>query len=263
MAAATVGLLHPGEMGAALGAVLRGRGHRVVWASPGRSAASRARADEAGLEDAGSVAELVGQSEAILSVCPPHAALDVAGLVTGFSGVFVDANAIAPSTARELATLVGAGGGGDCVDGGIVGPPPRTDRGTRLYLSGPGAASVADLFAGSTVDARVVSNEVGTASALKMAYAAWTKGTAALLIAIRELARAEDIEAALLEEWRLSLPELPDRSRRAQQSAEDKGWRWVREMEEIASTFAAAGLPDGFHGAAAEVFRTLCTGPRE
>jgi 3-hydroxyisobutyrate dehydrogenase-like beta-hydroxyacid dehydrogenase len=262
MAEATVGLLHPGEMGAALGAVLQGRGHRVLWASSGRSAASRARADEAGLEDVASVDELVGQSEAILSVCPPHAALDVAGSVAGFRGVFIDANAVAPSTARELATLVEAGGG-DCVDGGIVGPPPRTDRRARLYLSGPTAALVADLFAGSIVDARVVSDEVGTASALKMAYAAWTKGTAALLIAIRELARAEDIEAALLEEWRLSLPELPDESRRAHQSAEDKGWRWVGEMEEIASTFAAAGLPDGFHRSAAEVFRTLSTAPQE
>jgi hypothetical protein len=105
------------------------------------------------------------------------------------------------------------------------------------------------------LDARVIGDEVGTASALKLAYAAWTKGTAAMLLAIEELARAEGVETPLHEEWRLSLPELPERSERAARSAAAKGWRWVGEMEEIASAFAAAGLPDGFHRAAAEVFR--------
>jgi hypothetical protein len=90
-----------------------------------------------------------------------------------------------------------------------------------------------------------------------MAYAAWTKGTAALLLAVRSLARSEGVEPALLEEWSLSLPELPDRSVQAARSAAIKGWRWVGEMEEVAATFAAAGLPDGFHQAAAEVFRAI------
>jgi hypothetical protein len=103
----------------------------------------------------------------------------------------------------------------------------------------------------------VISDEPGPASALKMAFAAWTKGTAAMLIAIRALARAEGVEEALLDEWRLSVPELIDRSAAAARSADRKGWRWVAEMEEIASTFAAAGLPDGFHKAAAEVFRLV------
>jgi hypothetical protein len=179
----------------------------------------------------------------------------VARSVDGFEGLFVDANAIAPATGREVAAVLESAGG-DCVDGGIVGSPPRAAGSTRLYLSGPQAGWVADLFAGSIVDARVVSGELGTASAVKMAYAAWTKGTAALLIAIGELARAEGVEDVLLEEWRMSLPELPERSERAARSAAAKGWRWVGEMEEIASTFAAAGLPDGFHRAAAEVFRT-------
>jgi 3-hydroxyisobutyrate dehydrogenase-like beta-hydroxyacid dehydrogenase len=254
MVAATIGLLHPGEMGAAVGAVLRGRGARVVWVSAGRSPETNCRAEEAGLEDAGSVEKLVRHSDVILSICPPHAALDVAGAVAGFRGVFVDANAIAPATAREVAAVIAAGGG-NTVDGGIVGPPPRAPGTTRLYLSGAEAESVGGMFSGSAVDARVLSGEVGTASALKMAYAAWTKGTAALLLAIGELARAEGVEPVLRKEWSLSLPELSERSERAALSAKAKGWRWVAEMEEIASTFAAAGLPDGFHHAAAEVFR--------
>ena len=114
----------------------------------------------------------------------------------------------------------------------------------------------AGLFAGTLVDTRILAAEIGAASAVKMAYAAWTKGTAALLLGIRALARAEDVEPALLEEWRLSLPDLEEQSNRAARTAAAKGWRWVGEMEEIAATFAAAGLPDGFHLAAAEVFRT-------
>ena len=240
-------------MGAAVGAVLRGRGLRVLWASEGRSAETRERAEAAGLEDAGSAAELAG-SDVLLSVCPPHAALDVARSVGRFEGLYVDANAVAPATARKVAEIVSAAGG-ELVDGGIVGSPPREAGMTRLYLSGAQAGSIRELFAGSIVDARVVSDEVGAASAVKMAYAGWTKGTAALLLAIRELARTEGVEEALLEEWDLSLPELRDRYGRAARSADAKGWRWVGEMEEIAATFDAAGLPDGFHRAAAEVFR--------
>ena len=255
MAVTTIGLLHPGEMGAAVGAALRDRGHRVLWASEGRSRETRERAEQAGLEDAGTVEQVVRSSEVILSICPPHAALEVAGSVAGFRGVFADANAIAPNTAREVAAVVAAGGA-ESVDGGIVGPPPHAGGTTRLYLSGSEAEPVAALFAGSTLDARVLPGEVGTASALKLAYAAWTKGTAALLLAIEELARAEGVEAPLHEEWRVSLPELPERSERAARSAAAKGWRWVGEMEEIAAAFDAAGLPDGFHRAAAEVFRS-------
>jgi 3-hydroxyisobutyrate dehydrogenase-like beta-hydroxyacid dehydrogenase len=246
VAGTTVGVLHPGEMGAAVGAVLRSSGHRVVWASEGRSEATRARAEAAGLEDVGSVSE-IGKADVVLSICPPHAALDVARSLEGFGGVYVDANAISPATAAKVAAAAG-----EFVDGGIVGSPPREAGSTRLYLSGDEARGVAALFAGSVLDARVVSN----ASAVKMAYAAWTKGSAAMLLAVRELARREGVEETLLDEWALSIPELADRSERAARSADAKGWRWVGEMEEIAATFEENGLPGGFHRAAAEVFRT-------
>src|SRR4051794_21108402 len=151
-------------MGAAVGAVLRAQGHRVVWASEGRSDETRARAEAAGLEDVGSPGEVAG-CEVVFSICPPHAALDVARLGP-FEGVFVDANAISPARAREVAEAAG----GDFVDGGIVGSPPRESGTTRLYLSGANAAEVAELFAGSALDARVVSDEIGAASAVKMTY---------------------------------------------------------------------------------------------
>src|SRR5207249_4165992 len=127
------------------------------------------------------------------------------------------------------------------VDGGIVGSPPAP----RLYLSGDEAEAVAGLFVGSPIETELVLS----ASALKCAYAAWTKGSGALLLAIRDFARAEGIEAALVEEWARSQPRLAQRLEAAERSAVTKGWRWVGEMEEIAAAFAADGLPSGFHEA--------------
>jgi 3-hydroxyisobutyrate dehydrogenase-like beta-hydroxyacid dehydrogenase len=253
---ATIGLLHPGEMGAALAAQLRQAGRTILWASTGRGEDTILRAEEANLRDACTIDEVAESSDLIFSVCPPHAALQVADAVAGlgFSGVFVDANAVSPMTAREVAELIERGGG-RFVDGGIVGAPPRDGVATRLYLSGVDAPQVAGLFEDTLVQARVVSDEPGSASAVKMAYAAWTKGTAALLLAIRALARAGGIEEPLLHEWRESIPDLPERSARAVLVADAKGWRWVGEMEEIARTFESAGLPGGFHEAAAEIYR--------
>jgi 3-hydroxyisobutyrate dehydrogenase-like beta-hydroxyacid dehydrogenase len=247
--AEVVGLLHPGEMGAAIGAVLRQRGTEVLWASEGRSDATKARAEAAGLDDAGTVAEVAKRSDAIVSVCPPHAAADVAAAVGDFAGIFIDANAISPAATSRVAAAFAR-----FVDGGIVGGPPSSTGGPRLYVSGADAGAVPPLFAGTTVDVRVLSERIGEASALKMSYAAWTKGTAALLLAIREVARSAGVEEALIEEWRGSIPELEARLESAERSAKAKGWRWVVEMEEIAATFAAAGEPDGFHLAAAQVF---------
>jgi len=240
-----VGLVHPGEMGAAMGNVLRATGHDVIWASDGRSEESRGRATA--LRDAGTLARLVAEAEILLSVCPPHAALEVAAATQGFSGTYVDANAISPMRGAEVAALHAR-----YVDGGIVGPPPRAAGDTRLYLSGAQAPEIAGLFSDSIVDARVVPD----ASALKMAYAAWSKGTAALLLAVRDVARHFGIDDVLAEEWRLSQPELFERLGSAERSAAKKGWRWVGEMEEIADTFEAAGVPGGFHRAAAEVYRS-------
>lgn len=235
-----VGLLHPGEMGASVGRVLQGNGHDVVWASEGRSAATHERGRR--FRDAGTVRGLVREADVVLSICPPHAALDVARSVRGFDGIYVDANAISPMRARDVAALHTR-----FVDGGIVGGPPD-EPGTTLYLSGSEAAAIAALFAGSNLEPRVVVD----ASAVKMVYAAWSKGTAAMLLAIRDVAQRLGVE----EEWRLATPELAERLERAERSADAKGWRWIAEMEEIADTFAAAGQPDGFHRAAAEVYRS-------
>jgi len=256
---AVIGLAHPGEMGSEVGRCLVGRGHQVLWASERRGTATAERARRCGLADVGTVGELARRADVIVSVCPPHAALDVAAQVRGFGGLYLDANAISPRTASEVAAIVEPGGA-TYVDGGIVGPPPTAAGSTRLYLSGPAAGQVRDLFAGTPLDARVVTAGPFAASAVKMAYAAWTKGSAALLLAARALADAEGVSDVLLAEWELSQPGLEGRRAGAARSATAKGWRWVAEMEQIAATMDAAGLPAGFHQAAAAVFRDY---PRE
>jgi 3-hydroxyisobutyrate dehydrogenase-like beta-hydroxyacid dehydrogenase len=253
MTIATVGLLHPGAMGAAVGRVLTQGGRTVLWASEGRSAETAARAREADLQDAGTVAELAARSELVLAICPPHGALDTARALGPFTGLYLDANAVSPATAAEIRAVVEAAGA-RYVDGAIIGPPPDATNAPRLYLSGADAPEVAELFAGSALDALVLDGEPTAASALKMAYAGWTKGTAALLLTMRDAARAHGVEDALVREWEHSIPSLPERSAHAARQADEKGWRWVAEMQEIAATLAAADLPTGFHEAAAEVF---------
>ncbi len=250
-----IGLVNPGAMGATIGAALVRSGHQVLWVSPGRSAATMARAGEAGLTAVDGLPELVEAAEGVISVCPPDAARQVAEdvLESGFEGTYVDANAVAPATARSLAARVGD----RYVDGGIIGPPARRAGTTRLYLSGAGAAAVRDWFDEPVLGVSVVDVRPASASALKMCYAAYTKGTSALLLAIRALAEAEGVSDALLSEWDLSQRDLITRSEGAARGSAAKAWRFVGEMEEIAATFEAQDLPGGFHRAAADVYERM------
>ena len=256
--AKTVGLLHPGEMGSAIGATLVAGGARVLWASDGRSDATRARAAELGLVDAGTVRDVARDSEVVVSVTPPHGALDQARAVaaTGFRGLYVDGNAVSPDTARRIRDVVTAAGA-RFVDGGIIGPANRKPGAARIYLSGDEAPLVAALFAAGPIEGIPLDAPAGAASALKMAYAGWTKGSQALLAAMRAFAMAEQVDAALLAEWKLSQPDLPARSERAFSDNARKAWRFVGEMEEIAAALSAAGLPSGFHEGARDVYERL------
>jgi 3-hydroxyisobutyrate dehydrogenase-like beta-hydroxyacid dehydrogenase len=243
-------------MGASVGAAARSNQHTVLWASAGRSAGTGARARRANLQDAGTVPKLVNASELVLSVCPPHAAEEVAREVAqlGFSGIYVECNAISPDRTRAIQRIV-EDAGAHYVDGGIIGGPAWTrEAKTRLYLSGPRAEDVAACFAGSPLETPVISDRIGAASALKMGYAAFTKGTTALLTGILGLVEKEGVRADLARQWGDAFTEQTVRRVCANTA---KAWRFVGEMHEIAATFRGAGLPGGFHQAAAEVYARL------
>ena len=251
-----VGVLHPGSMGSALASNARGD---VYWASNGRSPATAARARDAGMVDLESLQKLAVRVDTIISVCPPHAAVEVASDVSrlGFEGIYIDANAISPATSLEIARMFAR-----FVDGGIVGTPPRppgttTSTKTRLYLSGEEAGIVAGIFAGSHVEPRVVGQAPGSASALKVAYAGWTKGSAALLLSVAAYARSQGVLDNLIHEWEGSIPDLPGRLQAVASSIGRKAWRFEGEMEQIAAALADSDLPDGLHMAAAEVYARL------
>jgi 3-hydroxyisobutyrate dehydrogenase-like beta-hydroxyacid dehydrogenase len=246
----TVGLLHPGSTGSRVGRALAGKGIPVLWASAGRSEQTRNRAAEAGFTDAGTAGSLRRDCEIVISVCPPAVACEVAQGMAGFRGLYIDANAVAPATARAVAGVIESGGG-RYADAAIVG---ATRGRICLYASGAAAPEVAGLFAGSDVDVRVIPGHPMSASALKICGAAWVKGISSLLLDVRALAVAEGVEAELLREWEEYQPQLAEDSRKAAQRALERGWRWAPEMEEIARSFRAFGLPGDFHDAACRVY---------
>lgn len=250
-----LGLLHPGEMGVTIGAALCESGHAVYWLREGRGSETARRARIAGFHVHDSLRSLLHEVQGVVSVCPPHGAVEVAQSVAdgGFPGVFVDVNAVSPATARQLARIVGK----NYVDGAIVGPPARSAGSTRLYLSGVEAHKVGEWFSAGFVETVVLGEGLAEASALKMCYAAYTKGSGALILAIRALAQHEGVTAGLLAEWARSQPGLSERSQHAAANTAPKAWRFVGEMGEIAATFRGAGLPEGFHAAAAEIYARM------
>ena len=229
-----VGLLFPGEMGALVGSAVRGE---VLWASEGRSEATRERAD--GFTDLGTVRELVAASEIVISLCPPAIAEDVAGEVAaeGLDGIYVEANAITPERVRRIAGQL------RCVDGSVI---ART--GLNLYLSGDAedVDAVAALFPDGEVNAIPLEGGIGAASALKMAFGGWNKIGSALTAQAYAIARAYGVDDALAAEG--------VDSERFVRSAR-KAWRWAPEMDEVADTCEALGLPGGMGRGAAELLR--------
>ena len=258
MATNPIGIIHPGEMGSFVaGAVLKS-GYKVLWASEDRSSQTRVRAENIKLADAGSISALCEKCDVILSVCPPHAAEDVADqvLANGFKGLYLDANAISPQRVKGMAEKLSAAGI-QFVDGGIIGLPDWSGGRTWLYLSGGQAAAVEKYFSSGLLIARVIGDQPGRASALKMCYAANTKGTKALICAVNATAESLGVREELQRQWAMEGTDLAKSAPRIIQNVTAKAWRWSGEMEEISSTFDQAGLHGGFHAAAAEIYRRL------
>ncbi len=253
-----VGILNPGAMGVSIAASARDAGHQVYWSAAGRSPASRQRAAEQNLIEVDSLAQLCAACDVILSVCPPHAAESVAqsALAAGFQGLYCDGNAISPRKAQAIGAKLTAAGI-DFVDGSIVGPPAWEAGATRFYLAGGAANRVADLFAGSLTQAMVIGEDVGRASALKMVFAAQTKGFTALISAIQAAAEQLGVREDLAREWGFRDSNETAQTENRVRSVTSKAWRFAGEMDEIAETFDMAGIPAGFFVAAGEVYERM------
>ena len=253
-----IGFLHPGEMGISLAASAQNSGHQAYWVSEGRSDQTRERADRHGLNDAGTLAALCQTCTIIVSICPPHAAEEIAESVLrcGFRGLYVDANAISPQRIVRMAERM-ALAGIDLVDGGVIGGPAWQPGRTWLYLSGERAQEAAACFAAGPLETAVIGPEVGKASALKMVYAAYSKGTTALLCGVLAAAEALEVREELEAEWSRHGSRFAEEAQNRVTRVTAKAWRFAGEMEEIAATFEGASLPGGFHRAAAELYRRI------
>ena len=211
-----IGILHPGAMGVSVAATLRNAGHTVRWVSEGRSPQTRARAAEHHLTDVQSVQALCAQCTLIVSVCPPSAAEAVADTVIaeGFAGIYLDANAIAPQTTVRIAEKLQAAGI-RFVDGGIIGGPAWEPSRTWLYLSGEAAPEIMPIFQAGPLETEVIGPAIGSASALKMCFAARTKGFTALLCSVLAAAEQLGVRDALERDWARRDPDLVPQTRQS------------------------------------------------
>ena len=250
-----IGILHPGKMGVSIAASAINNGHQVYWLSENRSDKTKARAQEHHLTETDSLSQFCKICETIISVCPPHAAEAIAAAVaaTEFKGLYLDANAISPQRAIQLGQMLEAKGI-RFVDGGIIGGPAWNPRETWMHLSGEHANEIAVCFSNGPLGIKIIGNEIGKASALKMCYAAYTKGTTALLSAILATAESLGVRNELYRQWDMDQQGFSEQVDRKVRRVTAKAWRFEGEMREIASTFRETGLPDGFHTAAAEVY---------
>jgi len=246
-----------GEMGAALARALVEGGNRVVTDLGGRSQATARRAAEAGAEDAGSLAAAVAAADVFLSVLPPDRAPAMAEQVAGALRerprplLYADCNAISPATSARVAELV-TGAGARFVDVGIIGVPPRP----VLYASGEHAVDLVEL-AGEALDVRDIGGAAGRASALKMCYAAFTKGTTALATELLVAAERLGVAAELRAELGQSAPDLLGIATRSVPRMPPKAYRWIGEMAEIAATFESAGLTPRMLQGAGDMYRLV------
>ena len=253
-----IGFLHPGAMGTYLASTIINSGHEAYWVSEGRSHSTKERASKYGLIETPTIAELCNTCTTIFSVCPPDAAAAVAKqvLACGFAGTYVDANAISPTRVQEIAKSM-TKAGIHFVDGGVIGLPKWDSQTTWLYLSGQQADTVAACFTQGPLKVEVISQEVGKASALKMCYAAKTKGTTALICALEAVAQELGVRSALENQWRRESADSAQEIISAIEQVTAKAWRFSGEMKEIADTFESAGLPGGFYTNAAEVYQRM------
>ena len=253
-----VGVVHPGEMGVTVLDSLIENGVSATWVKEGRRESTIQRASS--VPSLNTLEELTDSVEIIISVCPPSAALEVALNIfdKGFKGIYVDANAISPLESRKISELFGAA----FVDGGIIGPPAKEAGTTRIYLSGMRSREVVDLFKVGPLEAIALSEssdpeEITTASALKMAYAGFSKGSSALLLAVNAFARKSGVLEALHKEWEISAPGLVRRSQNTAAGISRKAWRFGAEMDFISESFDEKNLPPEFHQGASALYKAL------
>ena len=261
MAIETVAVISPGDMGHVVGKVIRDKGFRVITSLSNRSALSCSRAARSGMDDVESLRAVMQEADVVLSIMPPECALSFAEAAADVVSkddqpIFADCNAIAPTTTQKMRDVVEVAGM-DFVKIGIVGPPPgRGGVATRFYAAGPVIDALAFLD-GEGIDYRRLGTNWGQAAAIKMCYAALTKGTMTLHTAVLTTAELLGVSNVLHQELAASQAFHWDLMNRRVPFYPADASRWAGEMDEISQTFVNAGMTGNLHKGAADVFRML------
>ena len=265
MSLKTIAILSPGDMGHGVGKALREHGYDVITCLAGRSQRTRDLAEAGGFRDVPTLEEMITQADLIMSILVPAAAVGVAESVAaamaraGVSRPFADCNAVSPGTAQAMEAII-RDGGGEYIDGGIIGGSPARGATPRIYVSGPGA-SIMDELDGKGIGVPNLGPEIGRASGIKMCYASMTKGTSALRVAMLTAARSLGLYGELVAELAHSQQGALSAMESGVPGLPSNAGRWIGEMEEIAATFEGAGVTPHFHRGAAEIFRLLASTP--
>jgi len=262
----SIGVTSPGDMGQGVALCLKEMGFNVCMASDGRSARTRSLGEKAGLTDCGSLEKLVQTCDMVLSILDPGAAVTNARAVaaackaTGRKVVFVDCNAVAPQTMHEITDIMSAAG---CttIDAGIIGPPPRKGAKQRFYVSGPNAG-IMNRINSPQINVRIAGDKIGDASAVKMCYAALTKGSIALGTELLVAARKLGVDKALEAELSGSQADKYEGLLKGAAGMPFKAYRWVPEMNEIAKTFGDVGMTPKIYQGASELYAQIATTPQ-
>ena len=261
----TVAIMSPGDMGHSVGNVLGDNGFNVITCLEGRSSRTKELAEKGNFRVVGSMDQLVQEADLILSILVPSRAKNLAEEVSsamkrsGATSYFVDCNAISPNSARELEAIINSAGG-NFIDGGIIGTAPAKGDTPRFYVSGPDSQVVTELN-GKGIIVKSIGNEIGQASGIKMCYAALTKGTNTLQVALLTAAEKMGLTQALREEFEFSQKTQLNAMESGISRLPANAHRWIGEMEEISSTFEDLGVTPHFHKGAAEMYRLLNSTP--
>jgi 3-hydroxyisobutyrate dehydrogenase-like beta-hydroxyacid dehydrogenase len=241
---------------------LTSHGVEVLTYDKDRGETSRRRGENAGVKSLPSMEQLVNDAETIVSIVIPSAAKRVAENVaaavgkTGRKGLlFLDANAISPMTADDIAKILGPCGVG-FVDGCIIGSASRMGKGTIVYVSGAEAARTRDLEPFG-IPVRVLGPNTSQASAFKIVYAGLTKGLQALfcelLMGAQRFGLLEEIRA----QYEESFPGLLDKVSGSIVGLRIHASRRAEEMDELKRTFNHYGMNAFMAPAAQQVLEAI------
>ena len=265
MSLKTIAIYSPGDMGSGVGRVLGESGYQMITSLAGRSSRTQELAKSANIRDVGSVDNMVVEADLILCIMVPSQAAGAAELVgasirsTGVSTYYAECNAISPNSTRAIGEII-SNAGGKFIDGGIIGGSPNRASAPRFYVSGRHASVMTELD-GKGIDVRDMGGEIGHGSGIKMCYAALTKGTSTLQIALLSAAEAMGLSDQLRAEFESSQPAALKQMDTGISRLPPNAHRWIGEMEEISATFEQVGVSPFFHQGAAEIYRLLSKTP--